>query len=326
MRRTNIQIYAYSCMYYSSVYEYCYGIYMLHVDIDAFLYSTYLQVSGTNLLRLPARDAYSYALSLVDIIFTKEELSSSLLFKSAKSEKPGLPKLGVDKLFGKWRSKGSVPASLKEVCNVAWSCSSHYSFFVLCSLLLPIACIEKRYGKSYEIRTLTSKVNQKCRDTARPQKPPKDLCDPLWLSTVILNYIISVVCTLFILTWSLEWPYLNYQDHAWNTQAFAWNIPDLAWNIPDLAWNIPDRAWIIQDLTWIIQDLPWIIQDLSWFFQDHVWSCQDLFQNPTWTIQDHDKIPAMILLHPCHDLVKILPYISGREADRKSTTGWPHSP
>jgi len=136
-------------------------------------------VSGTNLLRLPARDAYSYALSLVDIIFTKEELSSSLLFKSAKSEKPGLPKLGVDKLFGKWRSKGSVPASLKEVCSVAWSCSSHYSFFVLCSLLLPIACIEKRYGKSYEIRTLTSKVNQKCRDTARPQKPPKDICDPL---------------------------------------------------------------------------------------------------------------------------------------------------
>jgi len=76
-------------------------IYMLHVDIDAFLYSTYLQVSGTNLLRLPARDAYSYALSLVGIIFTKEELPSSLLFKSAKSEKPGLPKLGVDKLFGK---------------------------------------------------------------------------------------------------------------------------------------------------------------------------------------------------------------------------------
>jgi len=194
MRRTNIQIYAYSCMYYSSVYEYCYGIYMLHVDVDAFLYSTYLQVSGTNLLRLPARDVYSYALSLVDIIFTKEELSSSLLFKSAKSEKPGLPsllfksaksekpglpKLGVDKLFGKWRSKGNVPASLKEVCRVAWSCSSHCSFFVLCSLLLPIACIEKRYGKSYEIRTLTSKVNQKCRDTARPQKPPKDLCDPL---------------------------------------------------------------------------------------------------------------------------------------------------
>jgi hypothetical protein len=60
-----------------------------------------LQVNGVNLLRLPARDAYSYALSLVDVLYKKEDLSSSLLFRSSKSDKPGLPKLGVDKLFGK---------------------------------------------------------------------------------------------------------------------------------------------------------------------------------------------------------------------------------
>ena len=74
------------------------------------------------------------------------------------------------------------------------------------------------------------------------KKPPKDLFDRMWLITVILNYIISVVRTLFILTWSLEWPYMNYQDHARNTQAFGWNIPDLAWNTPDLAWIIQDPS------------------------------------------------------------------------------------
>ena len=46
--------------------------------------------NGVNVMRIPARDAYSYGLQLMDILFTKEELSSSLLFKSKKSEKPGL--------------------------------------------------------------------------------------------------------------------------------------------------------------------------------------------------------------------------------------------
>ena len=89
-----------------------------------------------------------------------------------------------------------------------------------------------------------------------------------------------MACTSCTLTWSLEWPYMNYHDHARNTQAFARNIPDLARIIQDL-------LWIIQDITWISQDLPWIIQDIAWIFQDHAWSCQELFQNPSWTIQDH---------------------------------------
>ena len=301
MHRTNIQIYAYSCMYYSSVYEYCYGIYRLHVDIDAFLYSTYLQVSGTNLLRLPARDAYSYALSLADIIFTKEELSSSLLFKSAKSEKPGLPKLGVDKLFGKSRSKGSIPASLKEVCSVAWSCSSHYSFFVLCSLLLPIACIEKRYGKSYEIRTLTSKVNQKCRDTARPQKPPKDLCDPMWLSTVILNYIISVVCTLFILTWSLEWPYMNHQDHVWNTIRMKHSRSCMKHS----------RSCMKHSRSCMNHPRPYMNHPRSFMILSR--SCVILSRFVPKSHLNHSRSWQDSCHHPCHDLAKILPHISGRE-------------
>ena len=59
-------------------------------------------MNGINLLRVPARDAYAYALSLMDVLFTKEELSASLLFKSKKSEKPGLEHERVEKLLGKF--------------------------------------------------------------------------------------------------------------------------------------------------------------------------------------------------------------------------------
>ena len=40
-----------------------------------------------NLLRIPTRDAYSYGLQLMDTLFTREELSGSLLFKSKKKVK-----------------------------------------------------------------------------------------------------------------------------------------------------------------------------------------------------------------------------------------------
>lgn len=38
-----------------------------------------------HLMQIPSRDAYSFGLQLLDIFFTKDELSSSLLFKSKKS-------------------------------------------------------------------------------------------------------------------------------------------------------------------------------------------------------------------------------------------------
>ena len=38
--------------------------------------------NGVNLLRILTRDAYSDGLQLMDVLFTKEELSGSLLFKS----------------------------------------------------------------------------------------------------------------------------------------------------------------------------------------------------------------------------------------------------
>ena len=59
------------------------------------------QVNRVNILRLSARDVYAFGLQLIGILFTKEELSRSLLFKSTKSPKPGLDKERVDKLLGK---------------------------------------------------------------------------------------------------------------------------------------------------------------------------------------------------------------------------------
>ena len=38
------------------------------------IFHLYSQVDGVNLLQLPARDAYAYGRSLLDILFSKEEL------------------------------------------------------------------------------------------------------------------------------------------------------------------------------------------------------------------------------------------------------------
>ena len=40
------------------------------------------KINGINVMMLPTRDAYSFGLQLMDLMFTKEEQSTSLLFKS----------------------------------------------------------------------------------------------------------------------------------------------------------------------------------------------------------------------------------------------------
>ena len=47
-------------------------------------------------------DAYARDLNLLDSRFSKEGLSTSLLFKSKKSEKPGLDSVWVENLQGKF--------------------------------------------------------------------------------------------------------------------------------------------------------------------------------------------------------------------------------
>ena len=76
-------------------------------------------------MRLPSRDSYSFGLQLLDILFTREELSTSLLFKSKKSERLGLDRERVEKM---------------------------------------LKLIEKQYSAERDLRTLTQKVNQKCWD------------------------------------------------------------------------------------------------------------------------------------------------------------------
>ena len=44
------------------------------------------KVNGVLISRIPARDAYAFGLRLLDVLFTKEELGSSLLFKTKKSD------------------------------------------------------------------------------------------------------------------------------------------------------------------------------------------------------------------------------------------------
>ena len=46
-------------------------------------------------------DAYAYGLQLMDALFTKHELAGGLIFKSKKSDKPGLDHDQVQKLMSK---------------------------------------------------------------------------------------------------------------------------------------------------------------------------------------------------------------------------------
>ena len=81
-------------------------------------------INGINVLRIPSRDAYSYGLHLMEVLFTKEEMATSLLFASKKSEKQPLDRERVEKM---------------------------------------LSLIEQRYGKTeWDLKTLTAKANQKC--------------------------------------------------------------------------------------------------------------------------------------------------------------------
>ena len=56
-------------------------------------------INGVDVSRIRTKDEYSYGLKLMDILFTKTELSESLLFESKKSEKKALDKDRVSLLF-----------------------------------------------------------------------------------------------------------------------------------------------------------------------------------------------------------------------------------
>eukprot|EP00731_Ephydatia_muelleri_P033059 Em0025g15a len=82
-----------------------------------------------DLTAINADTPYSAALSLLDMMLTQEELRKSLLMKSKKSSRPGLPEDRVRKM---------------------------------------IDCLKKKFGaNSFDIKVFKRKCNQKCRDVNR---------------------------------------------------------------------------------------------------------------------------------------------------------------
>lgn len=60
--------------------------------------------NGINLLRIkaPPREPVKCALKLLALLFTSEEMASSLMFASTRSTKPALDSEKVSMLFGKY--------------------------------------------------------------------------------------------------------------------------------------------------------------------------------------------------------------------------------
>ena len=65
-------------------------IYMSIIHGVARIFTSLLQATPGMFAGLPTYTPYAFALAAISILFTNEELGSSLLFKSKKSEKPGL--------------------------------------------------------------------------------------------------------------------------------------------------------------------------------------------------------------------------------------------
>jgi hypothetical protein len=87
-----------------------------------------MELQQLKLRRISAKDPYSYALQAMDVLFTKEEMGPSLIFKSPKSPKPALEKKRISQLLG---------------------------------------LVERKFGDNWDIKILAQKANQKCRDSKK---------------------------------------------------------------------------------------------------------------------------------------------------------------
>ena len=59
-----------------------------------------MKVNGTNVMLIPSKNPYTFGFSLLDMFFSKEELSVSLLFHSSKSDRVALDQAKVSKIIG----------------------------------------------------------------------------------------------------------------------------------------------------------------------------------------------------------------------------------
>ena len=103
----------------------------------------HMQVNGTNVLLIPSKNPYTFGLSLLDMFFSKEELSVSLLLYSSKSERAAL-------------DQAKFLKSLVRL-NCFLKCI-YYDF-------IP-ETMNKRYRpEDWDMKTFVTKAHQKCRDS-----------------------------------------------------------------------------------------------------------------------------------------------------------------
>lgn len=91
---------------------------------------------GDNIHRSSTQNPYKYGLQLMDVLFEKGEMASSLLFEPTKkcSSKPGLDKERVSKLFKMIEEKFGA---------------------------------DEKYQKEWDLKLFIRKANQKCRDAGK---------------------------------------------------------------------------------------------------------------------------------------------------------------
>ena len=101
-------------------------------------------VNGINVMLLPTKGPYKFGLMLLNMLFTKEELARSLIYKSPKSTKAGLDEARVAQLM---------------------------------------TLISKRFKSTeYDMQDLLAKLNQKCRDAERSLEKARvkeEKCPPM---------------------------------------------------------------------------------------------------------------------------------------------------
>jgi len=108
-----------------------------------------MQVDGVNLLRIPAKDAYSYGRALLDQLFTKREQKVSVVLKTKKSEKPPLSPPRVEKMFG---TSLKIPIVLYTLIMLLYALR-HSDIHIWMHILFT-DCIQRRYGTGYDHKTL----------------------------------------------------------------------------------------------------------------------------------------------------------------------------
>lgn len=129
---------------------------------------TPLQFNGHHLLNIPARDAKSYARSLLDVLFTKAEQAKGLVYSKKSANRELLDQKRTQILFGWFEMCILIHTLCKQWMH------KHVNGF--CKMLtmkfcfLYAECVEERFGSKTFKENMTEilrTLNQKCRDACK---------------------------------------------------------------------------------------------------------------------------------------------------------------